>query len=334
MSAEFHEFGISQNGEIIHRVVLKSSSLEVSVLTWGAVIQDVRISGIDHPLTLGSPELRAYEGRMSSFGALMGPVVNRIRNASAPIDGQTVSFEANLDEKHTKHGGSSGTQSRAWTVLESSPTHVLMELMLEDGLSGFPGNRRIRTEYRVDGTALDMVVVGTTDRPTILNLANHSYWNLDGSGTVENHCIRIDAGRYTENDDDLMATGAVLDVAGSRYDLRTSGKFACGPENRFDLNYCLADKKRDLTLACEIAGESGVQMSMFTTEPGLQVFDMGSFETDPHPGHSGAPYPRFSGIALEAQGWPDAANHPCFPDISVNPGHPYHQHTRWVFALC
>ena len=93
MSAEFHDFGISQNGEIVHRIVLRSSLLDVSVLTWGAVLQDVRLKSVDHPLTLGSPELRAYEGRMGSFGALMGPVVNRIRDASAPIDGKILGTE-------------------------------------------------------------------------------------------------------------------------------------------------------------------------------------------------------------------------------------------------
>ena len=332
MSAEFHDFGISQNGEIVHRIVLRSPPLEVSVLTWGAVLQDVRLSGVDHPLTLGSPEMRAYEGRMGSFGALMGPVVNRIRGASAPIAGRTFNFEANLDGKHTKHGGSFGTQSRVWTVLESSPTHVLLEMELQDGLSGFPGNRRIRTEYRVDGSTLDMVVIGTTDRPTLLNLANHSYWNLDGAGTVEDHTVRIFADRYTLNGEDLMATGEVRDVAQTRFDFRNPVSFACSSENRFDLNFCLAEEKRDLTKACEIAGQSGVSMTMSTTEPGLQLFDMGSFETDPYPGHSGIPYLRFAGIALEAQGWPDAANHPAFPSIEVSPEHPYHQHTRWSFA--
>ena len=332
MSAEFHDYGISQKGEIVHRVVLTSELLNVSVLTWGAVLQDVRLSGIAHPLTLGSPLLAAYENRMGSFGALMGPVVNRIRNASALVDGKVVHFEANLDGKHTKHGGSSGTQSGVWTVLESSPTHVLLEMELKDQLSGFPGNRRIRTEYRVDGAALDIVVIGTTDRPTLLNLANHSYWNLDGEGTVEGHLLWIDADRYTVNGDDLMATGEVQTVAQTKFDFQAPREFGCSPENRFDLNYCLADRKRELTEVCRVAGRSGVRMTMSTTEPGLQLFDLGSFQTDPFPGHSGEPYPRFSGIALEAQGWPDAANHPDFPSIEVTPAHPYHQHTRWTFS--
>ena len=130
-----------------------------------------------------------------------------------------------------------------------------------------------------------------------------------------------------------MVTGEVRDVARTRFDFRNRVPLACSPKNRFDLNFCLAGSKRDLTEACEITGPSGVRMTMSTTEPGLQLFDMGSFETDPFPGHSGAPYPRFSGIALEAQGWPDAANHPGFPSIEVTENHPYHQHTRWAFAV-
>lgn len=332
MSAEITPFGQTADGTTVKAITLRSAKLRVTLLTWGAVIQDVRLTGISHPLTLGAPDLAAYAGRMNSFGALMGPVVNRIKTASAPIAGTRHSFEANLDGAHTKHGGSHGPQFQVWHLLESSPTHALLETVLPDGLSGFPGTRTLRAEYRVEGADLDMVIIGTTDAPSLMNIANHSYWNLDGSDSIVGHKLQIASDRVTVNGDDLMVTGEVADIAGTRLDFRTPRAFTPGPDTRFDLNYVLADAKRPLSPACTLTGMSGVRMEMFTTEPGLQVFDLGSFTTDPHPGHGGKPYPRFSGIALEAQGWPDAANHPGFPPIGIGPDHPYHQHTRWRFT--
>ena len=190
----------------------------------------------------------------------------------------------------------------------------------------------IQAEYRVLDDALDLVITGTTDAPSLMNIANHSYWNLDGSDTIAGHMLQIPAQQITVNGPDLMVTGALQDVAGTAVDFRTARAFEPGPAMRFDLNYVLATAKRPLSPACTLTGRSGVRMEMSTTEPGLQVFDLGSFSTEPFVGHHGRPYPRFSAIALEAQGWPDAANHAGFPSIEVTPEQPYHQQTRWRFA--
>lgn len=332
MTAQITPFGQTRDGQEVAAVTIDSGALRVTLLTWGAVLQDVRLAGVDHPLTLGAPDIAAYQGRMNSFGALMGPVANRIKGAAAPIAGVRHAFEANLDGAHTKHGGSHGPQHRVWHLLESSPTHALLETVLAAGQSGFPGTRTLRAEYRVEGTHLDMVVIGTTDAPSLMNIANHSYWNLDGSDAISGHILQIAAERYTASGADLMVTGELAEVVGTRLDFRAARAFEPGPENRFDLNYVLAEARRPLAPACTLTGTSGVRMEMFTTEPGLQVFDLGSFSTDPHPGHGGTPYPRFSAVALEAQVWPDAANHAGFPSIEIGPDHPYHQHTRWRFS--
>ncbi|WP_425091311.1 aldose epimerase family protein [Tropicimonas sp. S265A] len=330
--AKIEEFGQIEDGSTVHRITLGSKYLRVSVLTLGAVLHNVRLAGIGHGLTLGSPDVRAYRSKMRSFGALMGPVVNRIRNASAPILGTPHRFEANLEGVHTKHGGSDGTQHRVWTIEEASDAHVVLRILLEDGLAGFPGTRDIRLEYRVTASDLDMVIRAETDAPTLLNLANHSYWNLDGPGPVAGHKLEVHADRYTENGPDLMVTGRVLDVAGTDFDFRVKRRFAPCGSLRFDLNYCLADGKRALSPALRLEGQSGVAMEMWTTEPGLQVFDQGTIDTAPFNGHHGTPHAPFSSIALEAQGWPDAANHTGFPSIEVHPDAPYRQHTRWRFS--
>lgn len=325
-------FGTTSAGDPVDRITLKSAQLTVQVLTWGAVLQDVRLDGAAQPLTLGSPDLAAYEGRMKSFGAVMGPVVNRIRDARAPIGGVMHDFEANMDGQHTKHGGNHGPQNRVWDVITGDDTHVTLECVLPDGLSGFPGDRVIHATYRVDGPTLSLDLHATTTRPTLMNLANHSYWNLDGTDDITGHRLEIAAEDMTDSDAGLMVTGRVVPVAGTRFDFREIEVFAPREDARFDLNYCLSDRRRPLAFACALTGLSGVHMEMSTTEPGLQVFDIGSFSTDPHPGHGGAPYPRFSAIALEAQGWPDAANHPGFPAIDVTPDTPYHQITSWRFS--
>lgn len=325
-------FGRIDTGEDVHRITLRSRQLRVSVLTLGAVLQDVRLAGIGHALTLGSPDVAAYRGKMRSFGALMGPVVNRIRDARAPIGGVEHRFEANLEGRHTKHGGSNGTQHRVWDIIEVSDAHVVMGLTLADGTAGFPGTREIRLEYRVNASDLDMVIRATTDRTTLLNLANHSYWNLDGPGPIAGHSLQIDADRFTENGEDLMVTGRVLPVEGSGFDFRAARVFEPSDARRHDMNFCLADTRRALSRACTLTGRGGIEMQLWTTEPGLQVFDQGTIDTGPFIGHHGAPYPPFSSVAFEAQGWPDAANHAGFPSIEVTPGAPYRQHTRWRFS--
>jgi len=330
--ASITPFGTIETGEAVARITLRNRQLEVSVLTLGAVLQDVRLAGIGHSLTLGSTDVMAYRGKMRSFGALMGPVVNRIRDAQAPIGGVMHRFEANLEGRHTKHGGSCGTQHRVWRVLEASDIHAVLALTLEDGAAGFPGQREITLEYRLNAADLDMVIRAHTDKPTLMNLANHSYWNLDGGGAIAGHSLRVDAANYTENGADLMATGRVLPVADTPFDFRKTRVFEPSEALRFDMNYCLSETRRALSPACCLTGLSGVEMELWTTEPGLQVFDQGTIDTAPFAGHGGAPYRPFSSVAFEAQGWPGAANNAGFPGIEVTPDAPYRQHTRWRFS--
>lgn len=329
--AGISRFGVIEDDTQVDRITLASKQLEVSVLTLGAVLHDVRLAGVSHGLTLGSPDVMAYRSKMRSFGALMGPVVNRIKHARAPINGVVHAFEANLEGAHTKHGGSNGTQHRIWEIIEVSDVHVVLGLTLEDGASGFPGTRDIRLEYRVNATDLDLVIRARTDKPSLMNLANHSYWNLDGSRSIAGHNLQIFADRFTENGDDLMATGRLISVAGTPFDFREPHVFEPSEDLRFDMNYCLSTGKRALSHSCTLTGRSGLAMEIWTTEPGLQVFDQGTIDTAPFAGHHGASYAPFSSVAFEAQGWPDAANHAAFPSIEVTPDSPYSQHTRWRF---
>ncbi|MEM6897579.1 MAG: aldose epimerase family protein [Pseudomonadota bacterium] len=325
-------FGTTKAGDDVHAIDIASPKLSARILTFGATINDVRLSGLDYPLTLGSPDLAAYQGPLSSFGTLMGPVVNRIKDAQAVIDGKVYHFEANQDGKHTRHSGSQAAHKKVWQVDAQSAQSVTLKLDMLDGEAGFPGNRWVRATYTVDGPALTMEVTAESDATTLFSFANHSYWVLDGMAAFKGHVLTIPAGRYTEPNEDLMPTGRVLHVAGSPYDARHGLTLAGDAEQFFDVNYCFLEGDAALRPVATLRGTTGVTMTMESTAPGLQVFDCGTINGAPFATHHGAPYGPYSGVALEAQRWPGATSHPSFPSIVHRPGQRFHQITRWSFA--
>ncbi|PZR01115.1 MAG: galactose mutarotase [Cereibacter sphaeroides] len=319
---------MGQDGIRVDAIHLGSDGLSVTVLTRGAVLQDVRLSGIPYSLTLGGDSLAAYEGPMAYFGALVGPVANRIAGAKAEIAGKEYRFPAN-EGTTVLHGGPRGMHSRHWTVEEAGADHARMRLDLANGDSGFPGNRGIVADWRVTGAALTLTLTATTDAPTLINLANHSYWNLDGTTDTAGHNLCIAADHYLPVNDKVLPSGEIRPVAGA-FDLR-QGHALTGTED-YDHNFCLATAPRALTEVLTLTGKTGVQMRFATTEPGVQVYDGRRLATAPFAGHAGQPYGPHAGVAIEAQHWPDAPNHPDFPAIALNPGQAYRQETRWSFA--
>ena len=177
---------------------------------------------------------------------------------------------------------------------------------------------------------LELRLTATTDQPTWINLANHSYWNLDGTQTTQGHTMQIDADHYLPVDAALLPTG-VAPVDGTAYDFRKARPIGAGQPNRYDNTLCLSKSRGPVRKIAKLIGASGVTMTVETTEPGLQIYDGIRIETAPYPGHSGTPYIPQSGIAIEAQGWPDALNHDDFPSIHLGPDETYEQVTRWSF---
>ena len=309
-------------GETVHRVVLGAGDLSVALLTHGARVQDVRLGGV--PLTLGTDAVAPYEGPMASVGGLVGPVANRISGARAPLDGETVRLEANADGL-TLHSGSGGTHRKVWTLEEADEAHAAMSITLPDGEAGFPGNRRITARYAVEAPgSLTLTVEATTDAPTWMNVANHSYWRLGGE-ELEGHRLRVAADRYLPASPEGLVTGEVAEAEGP-FDLR-GGRSLDGD---YDHCFCLADRRRPLTPVAWLDGPEA-RMELATTEPGLQVYTGHKLRDFGAPGHDGRPFGPRAGLALEAQGWPDAPNHRTWPSIRLDPGERYHQATRWTF---
>ncbi len=322
--------GQAPDGRTVHQITIGSDRLTAKILTWGAILQDVRLGGVPHSLTIGTEALEPYLTKMASFGGLVGPVVNRIAGATAWIGDEVHHFEANHEGRNTLHSGSAGTHRKLWAVAEQSEDAVTLEITLPDREGGFPGNRKIMAIYAVEGRTLTLKIEGHTDAPTFLNFANHSYWSLDNTGTIDGHRLQIDASRFLIHDETGLPTGQIAGVEGTPYDFRKPHPLSLGRD--YDNNMILADARRDQTEVATLTGTTGVTMRLSTTEPGLQLYDAYKMTDLGVTDHSGRPLAPHRGLALEAQGWPDAPNHSGWPSIRLDPGETYRQVTSWTFS--
>lgn len=332
LSPGIYPFGARPDGQAVEQIVLSDGTLGVALLSQGAILQDVRLDGVPYGLTIGTDTLAPYLNGMRSAGSLIGPVINRISNASAVIDGETYQFDRNQDGKHTRHAGDAGTQHKLWDVVDVSDTAATLELNLPDGEGGFPGNRAVAARFSlIEPGTLELRVAVTSDKTTIINFANHSYWNLDGTETYAGHSLQIAADRrcLAEN---ALVTGEVVPVDDSFFDFRQPRILTPGQDPVLDVNMCLADRRRKITDVLTLTGQSGVSMTIATTEPGIQIYDGERFANDGALGHDRRANGPYCGLAIEAQGWPDAPNQPHFPQITLTEGRAYEQVTRFRFS--
>ena len=310
-------FGTTTTGVDVEAITLRAGDLTVVVLTRGAAGQSVRLAGVAHDLTLGSEDLADYEGPLRYHGALIGPVANRISGAKIAVGGASHHLDANGAGGHCLHSGPEGTHTRLWDIVDSSEAAVALRVALPDGACGLPGNRTISAAYTIIAPAtLHLVVRMETDAPTPANFANHSYWNLDGTETWQGHSLRLGAEAFLPTTPDLIPTGTVQPVEGTPYDFRTLRTPVPG-EPHLDTNFCLSSQRKALRDVLWLTGQSGVTLTLATTEPGLQIYD---------------DRPTYRGLAIEAQFWPDAPHHPGFPGILLAPDMPWEQITQWRFT--
>ncbi|WP_106745111.1 aldose epimerase family protein [Yoonia maritima] len=317
-------FGTTKNGDAIEKITLSAGDLTVSILTLGAILQDVRLAGVPHSLTLGSDNLSDYENGMGYHGALVGPIANRISNARVRLEGMMYELERNENGTGHLHSGSDGTHAQIWKVVERSENSVTLSLDLADGVNGLPGRRTITAVFTVTAPAnLTLEITGLTDTKTLMNFANHSYWNMDGAATWEGQQLQIFADHYLPINEATAPTGELCDVTGTAMDFRALRRFDQGAP-ALDHNFCLSDSPTTLRDVLTLTGTSGVTMTIATTEPGIQVYDGRGAQ---RPGKS-----TYEGLAIEPQRWPDAPNNSAFPSIAVTADAPYRQTTRWTFS--
>ncbi|MEV6877690.1 aldose epimerase family protein [Amycolatopsis sp. NPDC051128] len=332
----------------VHRYTLaRPGGITVRVLDYGGVIQSLEApdrEGRPGNVVLGFPDLDGYlannrPGAARVFlGAAIGRFANRIAGGTFTLDGAVHRVPLN-NGKNSLHGGPAGFDTRVWSAADVSDADgagLRLTLVSPDGDQGYPGRLTTEVTYHLDGgDRLSITYRATTDAPTVVNLTNHTYWNLagEGSGDVHEHWLAINASRYCPTDDTLIPAGDPAPVEGTPFDFRRPATIgarlgAADPQlaigHGYDHNWVLDAGAPFAARAWDPA--SGRLLTMWTTEPGLQFYS-GNFLTADLTGPSGRPYHRGAGFALEAQHFPDSPNRPDFPSTVLRPGEVYHQET-------
>jgi len=327
------EFGALSDGQMVHSVVIGSDELRAEILSWGACIRDLRYASIDHPLVLGLNSAAEYEAHSPHFGVIAGRCANRIGNGQFQLDGHNHQLATNRDtgqksaSPHHLHGGPAGMGKRVWQIADHDENFVRLELTEPDGYAGYPGAVQVICTYRINGATLQCDLKGTTDAPTLMNLAQHSYFNLDGSGTINAHRLFIPAEAVVRVDSALIPDGALDLVVGSDFDFQTLTEI--GPKI-IDHNYCLHPARQSEPQLAATVVTKKLSMDILTTEPGIQFYT-GDKIAVPVSGLEGRHYGARAGLCLEPQIWPDAINHPHFPQAILRPGETYRQQSCFSF---
>ena len=306
------------------------SGFEVSVTNYGGAITSLKTpdgGGNFGEIVLAYANLDDYARNPRYFGALIGRHANRIARGRFSLDGINYQLPCNNGANHL-HGGFEGFDKRVWDVRENSNALHLTYLS-EDGEQGYPGNLTASVDYTLLDNELRVDYRATTDRETIVNLTNHSYFNLRGSGTILDHELTLNADAFTPVSEDLIPSGEIKSVEGTPMDFRKAK--AIGSElgdvaGGYDHNFALNDWDGSLRLAARLYEPvTGRALEILTTEPGIQFYS-GNFLDGSLIGRNGVAYEKYTGLCLEPQHFPDAPNHSNFPSTVLRPGEEY-KHT-------
>lgn len=344
-------FGTTPQGEAVERYTLVNAhGTTVSFMTYGGIVTEIRVpdrAGRPANVVLGFARLEDYLAGHPFFGALAGRYANRIAKGRFVLDGEEHRLATN-GGACSLHGGRVGFDKRVWraeAVMADGAPAVRLAYLSPDGEEGYPGNLDVRVTYGLsDANEFRIDYRATTDRPTVVNLTNHSYFNLagEGSGDILGHVVRLNAGAYTPVDPDLIPTGEVAPVAGTPFDFREP--VAIGARIRmahpqlargrgYDHNFVLDGPHGGAPrLAAEVLEPgSGRTLTVRTTEPGVQFYT-GNFLEGRLAGASGRLYRQSDGFCLETQHFPDSPNQAAFPSTVLRPGETWQSTTIFAFG--
>lgn len=329
-------------------VLKNSQGAEACVTNWGGRLVSVMVPDRDGKLTdvvLGYDNIQQYvQFPDNNYGALIGRYGNRIANGQFQLDGQSYQLPQN-NNGHCLHGGPKGYHAVTWDARQLDGQSVELTYLSPDGEAGFPGNLKVKVIYRLtDDNAIDIQYEATTDKPTIVNLTNHSYFNLSGvpGSTITDHKIQINADTYVPVDETLIPTGKIETVEGTPMDLRQLVTVGDHIDDDFaqlrygggyDHNWVLNTKGDLNTPAAKVVSEkSGIVMEVFTNEPGLQFYAGNSMSEAGDKGKLGVVYPRRGALCLETQHYPDSPNQKQFPSVVLQPGETYQSRCIYKFS--
>jgi aldose 1-epimerase len=339
------------NGKPVQLYTLTNKSgLKAAVTNYGGRLVSLLVpdsSGKLIDVVLGYNAIKDYEQYTKNgayFGALIGRYGNRIAKGKFSLDGKSYQLAIN-NAPNALHGGPKGFSAVVWDVVKTTPNSVELHYLAKDGEEGYPGNLNVNVTYTLtDDNALDIAYKATTDKATVLNLTNHSYFNLNGDGgTINNHTLQLNASRYTPVDATLIPTGKLEPVAGTPLDFTKPEKIGSRIEDKnqqleygggYDHNFVLdASKEKGSHLAATAAGDkSGIEMQVYTDQPGIQFYG-GNFMEGGDKGKSGQPYEKRTAFCLETQHFPDSPNQPQFPTTTLKPGETLNSVTSYKFIV-
>lgn len=341
VSLEREQFGATPNGSAVERFTLvNSQGLKARIITYGAILSELWVPNSKGELTnvvLGFDNLAQYLNGHPFFGATTGRVANRIAKGKFTLDGRDHSLAIN-NGPNALHGGLRGFDKQLWNATPRGNNSIAFTYLSPDGEEGYPGNLDVEVVCTLtDQNELKIDYIAQTDKTTIVNLTNHSYFNLAGSGDILDHEAEINADRYTPVNAELIPTGEIASVKNGPLDFTKPTRIG----NRiaelkpvpggYDHNFVLNKKSDELSFAGRVSDpRSGRSIEVLTTEPGMQLYT-GNFLDGKLTGIGGFNYKQHSGLCLETQHFPDSIHHPHFPTTVLRPGQTFRSTTVFRF---
>ena len=346
MSFTSRQVGMAPTGEkIVEYTYTNGKGASYSVLNFGGTLNRLKVpdrEGKLRDVVLGFDDLNRYlEGKAGCAGSLIGRVGNRIEGAAFTLEGVEYHLGKN-DGNHNIHGGPVGFGLRFWDVETAEPDALICRLISEDGDQNFPGRLEVTVTYTLsEENCLNIHYRAFTDKTTLCNLTNHAYFNLNGSGTIHDHLLQINASHVAEADEELILSGRLIPVQDVVYDFSSPTRIGdvlsrmdedpvMAHAGGVDFNYCAGRDRETKLIATLYSPESGIELKVITDQPGVQCYTGQCFSGM---GKDGIPYQPYCGVALETQHYPDSIHHPDFPSTVLRPQDVYDTFTAFCFDV-
>ncbi len=334
-------FGVTADGQAVTEYILDNGDVRAHVLDYGCVIKNLFVkdkNGDFRDVVLGYDDLSSYENNGGYLGAFVGRVANRVAGGKFSLDNKSYSLYLN-DGKNSLHGGKIGFDKKIFSSRVDGE-RLRFTYLSADGEEGYPGNLKVEVCYYLDKKGINLCYKAESDAATPVSFTNHSYFNLSRENTILNHILTINSDNVTPVDKDLIPTGERLFVEGTPFDFRNGrkiGEYINSPHKQitfgggYDHNFELKNYGKFEKVASVYAEDTGIEMSVFTDNFGMQVYT-GNF-LNGTVGKGGRIHEKRSALCLETQNFPNAVNQPSFPSAILRPGERFEKRTAYCFSV-